>query len=123
MLVTERADQAEPTEFRVADLLREARRQLGKPSGPIPPVAVLDPDGDLAAYLLRTGRGRLSSTWACYHTRLVEAEVDGVRLGVLPSAVRRPGPEACLPRRFGTLLVVAFPHVSPSMPRAPNPWG
>lgn len=90
MLVTGRADQGEPTEFRVGDLLREARRQLGKPVGAIPPVAVLDPDGDLAAYLTRTGRGRLSPTWACYHTRLVEAEVGGLRLGVVPHAVGAP---------------------------------
>lgn len=90
MLVTGRTDHGEATEFRVGDLLREARRQLGKPAGVIPPVAILDPDGDLAAYLLRTNRGRPSSTWACYHTRLVEAEVDGVRLGVVPCAVGAP---------------------------------
>lgn len=87
MLVTGRTDQAEATEFRVEDLLREARRQLKKPAGTIPPVAVLDPDGDIAAYLLRTGRGRLSPTWACYHTRLVEADIVGVGLGVVPCAV------------------------------------
>lgn len=90
MLVTGRTDHEEATAFRVDDLIREARRQLGKPVGTIPPVAVLDPDGDLAAYLLRTDQGRLSDTWACYHTRLVEAEVDGVRLGVVPCAVGAP---------------------------------
>ena len=90
MLVTGRRDHGEPTEFQVGDLLREARRQLGKPAGTIPPVAILDPDGDLAAYLLRTDQGRLSPVWACYHTRLVEAEVDGVRLGIVPCAVGAP---------------------------------
>jgi len=87
VLVTGRTDQAEPTEFRVGDLLREARRQLRTSDNPIPPVAILDPDGDLANYLLRTGLGAQSTSWACYHTRLVEAEIDGIRLGVVPCAV------------------------------------
>ena len=90
MLVTSRADQAEPSEFQVGDLLREARRQLGTPVGTVPPVAILDPDGDLAAYLLRTGQGQPSGSWACYHTRLVEAEVGGIWLGVVPYAVGAP---------------------------------
>lgn len=80
-------DEGEATEVRVRDLLREARRQLGKPEGVIPPAGMLDSNGDLTAYLLRTGRGRISETRACYHTRLIEAEVDGVRLGVVPCAV------------------------------------
>lgn len=87
MLVTSRRDHAEPSLFRVGDLLREARRQLGKPPGSIPKVAVLDPDGDLASYLLRTGQGRLSTSWACYHTRLIEADADGLHFGVVPCAV------------------------------------
>ncbi len=90
MLVTGRTDHAAPTEFRVGDLLREARRQLRTTGDPIPPVGILDPDGDLASYLLRTGRGRVSPSWACYHTRLIEAEVDGLQLGVVPCAVGAP---------------------------------
>jgi len=90
MLVTARTDHADPTEFRVGDLLREARRQLGTTGDPIPPVGILDPDGDLASYLLRTGLGRVSTSWACYHTRLIEAGVDGLQLGVVPCAVGAP---------------------------------
>lgn len=87
MLVTERSDHLEPSVFEVADMLREARRQLRTSDEPIPPVAILDPDGDLADYLLRSGRGRRSTGWACYHTRLVVAEIDGRRIGVVPHAV------------------------------------
>ena len=90
MLVTARTDHAEPTEFRVGDLLREARRQRRTTGDQIPPVGILDPDGDLASYLLRTGRGRVSASWACYHTRLIEAEVGGLQLGVVPCAVGAP---------------------------------
>jgi len=87
VLVTERRDHAETSLFQVGDLLREARRQLRRSTGAIPRVAILDPDGDLASYLLRTGQGRLSTSWACYHTRLIEADVDGLHLGVVPCAV------------------------------------
>ena len=87
MLVTGRTDHAEASQFRVVDLLREARRQLGTSTEDLPPVAILDPDGDLADYLVRTGRGRRSTGWACYHTRLIEADLGGVRIGVVPHAV------------------------------------
>ncbi len=90
MLVTERQDHAETTQFHVGDLLREARRQLQRSAEAIPPVAILDPDGDLASYLLRTGQGRRSASWACYHTRLIEAVVDGLRIGIVPCAVGAP---------------------------------
>ena len=33
--------------FRPENLLREARRQKSLPEIPVPPVAVLDPDGDI----------------------------------------------------------------------------
>jgi len=38
----------EPSLFKPENLLREARRQKAIPHGLIPPVCVLDPDGDIA---------------------------------------------------------------------------
>ncbi|MDP9096200.1 MAG: nucleoside phosphorylase [Pseudomonadota bacterium] len=84
-------DHAEPSIFRPAHLLREARRQRGLPDGPVPALCVLDPDGDLARYLSRSGRAQPSPHWACYHTEMVEFALDdGTRVGVVGCAVGAP---------------------------------
>ena len=46
---------AAPSVFNVANLMREARRQKGLPIGDVPPICVLDPDGDLADFLRASG--------------------------------------------------------------------
>jgi len=77
--------------FQPGHLLREARRQRNLPDQPVPPIGVLDPDGDLVAYLRRNGRARPSPGWACYHTVLDEFELpDGTGAGVVGCAVGAP---------------------------------
>jgi uridine phosphorylase len=73
--------------FDVANLMREARRQKQLPAGDVPPVCVLDPDGDLVDYLRTSGRSRPFPAWACYHTALDVFELDGVTVGVIGRAV------------------------------------
>lgn len=82
-----RADHAAPSVFRPENMLREARRQKRLPLGSVPPVCVLDPDGDIARHV-RTRRGaRRSPHWACYHTELWVWEEGGRAFGVVGSAV------------------------------------
>lgn len=84
-------DHTAPSVFQPAHLLREARRQKSLPDRPVPPVCVLDPDGDLVRHLRRTGQGRPSAGWACYHTDLVEFTLpDGTAAGVVGCAVGAP---------------------------------
>lgn len=84
---TERSDYDEPSIFLPGNMLREARRQRGLPSGKIPDVCVLDPDGDVVRYLVREGRAERSPSWACYHTELWETDHDDVRIGIVGCAV------------------------------------
>ncbi len=49
-------DYTAPSVFLPENLLREARRQKFIPDGIIPEICVLDPDGDLADYLLKKGK-------------------------------------------------------------------
>lgn len=76
--------------FQPDNLLREARRQRGIANGPIPPLCILDPDGDLVRHLRATGAAHLSSHWACYHSELFEFEVSGKRIGIVGCAVGAP---------------------------------
>lgn len=76
-----------PSIFQPDNLLREARRQKKKTLGAVPPICVLDPDGDVTAHLVELGRARKNPNWACYHTQLYDVDVDGQRFGLLPVAV------------------------------------
>ena len=86
----DRSDHTHPSVFLPEHLLREARRQRRLDDAPVPTVCVLDPDGDIAAHLARTGGALSSRSWACYHTDLLEAEFDGMRVGVVARAVGAP---------------------------------
>ena len=67
-----RRDHGEPSVFRPENLLREARRQKGLLPGRVPPVCVLDPDGDIVRHVRREHGARRSATWACFHTEMWE---------------------------------------------------
>ncbi|OHE81098.1 MAG: hypothetical protein A2107_06575 [Verrucomicrobia bacterium GWF2_62_7] len=77
----------EPSVFTAENLLREARRQKGLAPGNVPPICILDPDGDIGRLLLNTGRARRSPEWACYHTELLVFEEAGVKTGLVRCAV------------------------------------
>ena len=83
-------DYAAPSVFQPENLLREARRQKNVPAGDVPPICVLDPDGDLEAHLLRTGLAKPSPYWACYHTTLSVFEHAGLSFGIVGRAVGAP---------------------------------
>lgn len=83
----DRSDHAAPSIFRPENLLREARRQKGLSNGSLAPICVLDPDGDMVDYVRRHYAATASTNWACYHTRMWEWTADGIRYGIVGSAV------------------------------------
>lgn len=83
-------DASAPAVFAPLTVLREAKRQRQLPALHVPPVCLLDPDGDIVRWLKRTGIGTLSDTWACYHSELYEFDLAGARVGVVGCAVGAP---------------------------------
>ncbi len=77
----------EPSVFTAENLLREARRQKGLAPANVPPICILDPDGDLGQLLLETGMAAISRDWACYHTDLLIFEEAGLKFGLIRFAV------------------------------------
>ena len=77
----------EPSVFTPENLLREARRQKLIDNCRIPDICILDPDGDLVEYLLRTRRAELNTCWACYHTKLYGFRYQEFEFGVVGCAV------------------------------------
>lgn len=51
-------DYAAPSVFVPENLMREARRQKGLPTQPVPAICIFDPDGDFLDYLRATGRAQ-----------------------------------------------------------------
>src|SRR5258708_35262403 len=85
LLLGKRYDEA--SVFRPDALLREARRQKDLPFHRVPPVCILDPDGDIVRRLRRTGAARLNQGWACYPTELLEFELGSRIFGIVGCAV------------------------------------
>lgn len=77
----------EPSLFTPENLLREARRQKNIKDCKVPEVCVLDPDGDLVEYLIRTGQAEINECWACYHTKLFSVRQNSFQFAVVGCAV------------------------------------
>jgi nucleoside phosphorylase len=83
----ERSDHAAPSVFRPQNMLRVARRQRGLRDGEVPPLCVLDPDGDLVRFVRARRSAALSAHWACYHTQMWEWREGDRHYGVVGCAV------------------------------------
>lgn len=77
----------EQSVFLPENLLREARRQKNKQECNVPSVCLLDPDGDLADYLIRNNIATKNDCWACYHSTLYTFWIDEKLIGIIPFVV------------------------------------
>jgi len=77
----------EQSVFLPENLLREARRQKKIQECNIPKICLLDPDGDLVDYLLKSNDARKNDCWACYHSVLYSFHLDGIEIGIIPCVV------------------------------------
>ncbi len=85
-----RSDHNEPSVFRPEALLHKAREQKNIPRHGVPPICVLDPDGDIVSCVRTAHSATKSESWACFHTDLWEWQTEGSRFGVIGRAVGSP---------------------------------
>jgi uridine phosphorylase len=83
-------DPSSPSVFEPTALLREARRQKGLGAIEVPPICILDPDGDIVQRLRDSGRASLFKAWPCYHTELDSFNLAGQIVGIVGRAVGAP---------------------------------
>ena len=88
--ILDNKDPSAPTVFAPQALLREARRQKRLPAVDVPPVCILDPDGDIVRMLKATGRARPFEGWPCYHTALDTFALGNRTAGIVGCAVGAP---------------------------------
>src|SRR5437016_5704673 len=107
--------------FTPETLVSAVRGATGKPDVPVPPVCVLDFDGDLTDWLVRHGKAVPVESWACFHTNMYELETDGIRCGIIARTIG--GPYAVLIAEqllvSGARLILGLTsagRVSPSLP-------
>jgi uridine phosphorylase len=76
-----------PSVFVPTALLREARRQKKLDTVEVPPICILDPDGDLVRHLRRNGSAKSFSGWPCYHTELDTFDLGDHQVGIVGRVV------------------------------------
>ncbi|MQA86792.1 MAG: uridine phosphorylase [Streptosporangiales bacterium] len=114
----------EPSVFRPEALIREARRQKGLASAPVPPVCVLDPDGDIVRHLRRSGLTERSRTWPCYHSELDIFPLAGRQIGIVGCAVGAPYAVLVAEQMFalGCGLLISITSAGQIVPVGPPPY-
>lgn len=113
-----------PSVFRPAALLREARRQKGLPNVDVPPVCVLDPDGDIVRRLRQTGQAQAFEAWPCYHTNLDTFTLAGQTVGIIGCAVGAPFAVLIAEELFasGCRLLLSVTSAGQIVPAGPPPY-
>lgn len=77
----------EESVFSPENLLREARRQKQIEKCSVPKICILDPDGDIVQYLLKSGDAKINKCWACYHTTLYSFRYKDIEIGIIGNVV------------------------------------
>src|SRR5215469_7657835 len=78
------------TAFTPEALMASVRAERGLACEPVPPICVLEFDGDLTDWLVSSGVARPWKSWACFHTTMYSVEVDGTTYGVVPRTIGGP---------------------------------
>ena len=110
-----------PAAFTPESLLEAVRTVRSLPRDPVPPVCVLDFDGDLTDWVVSTGVAKTWKSWACFHTTMHALQVDGTIYGIVPRTIG--GPYAVLVaeqlRASGARVILGLTsagRVAPSLP-------
>lgn len=80
----------EPSAFTPEALLEAVRVARSLPDEPVPPICILEFDGDLTDWLISTGAAKPWNSWACFHTTMHAVEVEGTSCGIVPRTISGP---------------------------------
>lgn len=70
--------------------MEDLRRARHIPSGAVPPVCILEFDGDLTDWLVQQGTAKPFASWACFHTSMFAMEIEGVACGIIARTIGGP---------------------------------
>ena len=79
-----------PSAFTPDRLMAAVRAERALAPDAVPPLCVLDFDGDLSDYLAAQGISSPWTSWACFHTSMCAAAMDGFMCGIVPRTIGGP---------------------------------
>jgi uridine phosphorylase len=110
-----------PSAFTPERLMDAVRAERGLTAEPVPPLCVLDFDGDLSDGLAKQGTTSPMASWACFHTSMRVLTLEGLACGIVPRTIG--GPYAVLVAEqlcaAGAKLIVGITsagRISPTLP-------
>jgi len=80
----------EPSAFTAANLITDVRLARRIPAGGVPPLCVLEFDGDLTDWVVAQGIAKPFPGWPCFHTTMYAMELDGVHCGIIARTIGGP---------------------------------
>jgi len=80
----------ESSAFSPEALLEAVRVARNLPRESVPPVCILEFDGDLTDWLISSGAAKPWNSWACFHTAMHVFEVQGTSCGIVPRTIGGP---------------------------------
>lgn len=111
----------QPSAFTPKNLIDDVRRSRQIPPGIVPPLCILEFDGDLTDGLVRDGIAKTFEPWACFHTSMFAMNLEGVTCGIIARTIG--GPYAVLIaeqlQAAGAKLIIGLTsagRVSPDLP-------
>jgi uridine phosphorylase len=111
----------ETSAFTASNLMDDVRRTRQIPNGVVPPLCVLEFDGDITDWLVAQGLAKPFQSWPCFHTTMYAIDIEGVTCGIIPRTIG--GPYAVLVAEqlaeAGAKLIVGLTsagRVSPELP-------
>lgn len=117
-------DPSAPSVFQPRALLREARRQKSLAAIDVPPVCILDPDGDIVRRLRQSGQAHPFESWPCYHTALDTFRLGQQTVGIIGFAVGAPFAVLIAEELFasGCRFLVSLTSAGQIVPVGPPPY-
>lgn len=79
-----------PSAFTPERLMVAVRAERGLPLEAVPPLCVLDFDGDLADGVASDGLSTPLLSWACFHTSMHVLTLEGLSCGIVPRTIGGP---------------------------------
>ena len=70
--------------------MEAVRAERTMESSQVPHICVLDFDGDLTDWLVKTGIAHPYPAWACFHTTMYSFEIDGTECGIVARTIGGP---------------------------------
>lgn len=79
-----------PSAFRPEALVEAVRAERTMEFVHVPSICLLDFDGDLTDWLVKTGIAHPYPAWACFHTTMYSFGVDGMECGIVARTIGGP---------------------------------